>query len=176
VEAPLSECTEVAQVPYAREIIGEPRTEKLNRPFPCTREQIRQYAAAMAAARARPSYKGSIRVRREKATHPDSSTPLRPGDRFNLDYAPRELDIVCRITERIETTDKTEVTLKFESERGATPQAYVPPLDEVADRTQGDPGDILYSAIVEATSELELDDDPTVIVLAERPDTSTASH
>src|SRR5690606_9087413 len=61
-------------------------------------------------------------------------------------------------------------------ERGATPQAYVPPLDEVADRTQGDPGDILYSAIVEATRELELDDDPTVIVLAERPDTSTASH
>jgi hypothetical protein len=126
---PLAEVVETAQVPYALQISGEPRVEQVQRPFYTTREQTRTYAGILAHNRAVPDLKGTIKVRRESATQLDGVTPLLPGDRFNLDYTPYELDLLCRITERTDSDDNAEVTLKFTRERGAYPTPYVPPLD-----------------------------------------------
>jgi hypothetical protein len=170
---PMTEATETAQVPYAQELVGETRVERLSMPFFVSRDQIRACAAAMAVARATPNLSGSVKVPREKATHPDDITPLRPGDRFNLDYAPLELDLVCRITERLEEGDKSEVVLKFKRERGAVPQAYTPPLDPRAEQDAGIPPAINSWEIAEVP-QLWISA-PSVVALVERPHVSVTA-
>jgi fibronectin type 3 domain-containing protein len=165
-DAGMAEATEVAQVPYALQLVGEPRTEQINRPFFVSRDQLRHYAATMAAIRATPDLKGQVKVRRESATHPDGVTPLIPGDRFNLDYTPHELDLVVRVIERIESEDRSEVTLKFERERGASPAPYVPPFDPRAQLDQPVPAALTrYNA-----SEVPGAEPREVAILVERPE------
>lgn len=161
----MAEATEVAQVPYAIQLVGEPRTEQINRPFFVSRDQLRNYAATMSAIRATPTLKGSVKVRRESATHQDDVTPLIPGDRFNLDYTPYSLDLVVRVVERIESEDRSEVTLKFEGERGASPTPYVPPFDPRAELDQPVPSALVrYDA-----SEVPGAEPREVAILVERP-------
>jgi hypothetical protein len=174
-DVPLTETTESAQVPYAREIIGEPRTQKIDRPWFVNRDQLRGYAQSVASARSSPAISGSIAVRRESATHPDGITPLIPGDRFNLDYQPRTLDIVCRITERSESDDKAEVTLKFTSERGASPEPYVPPIDPRAEIAPPAPATPTRFSVAQLPPDLTPDDSNYVAALVERPATNCAA-
>jgi hypothetical protein len=174
-EDPLSTVTEVAQVPYAQQLVGEPRQEKISRPWYVTREQLRALAAVTAQMRASPRLMGSASFRRESCTQLDGTTPLLPGDRFNLDYTPYGLDIVCRITERTESEDRAEVTLKFISERGASPTPYLPPTDPRVSAEQPDPQAAAYWTVVEAPPDLELAAGPSAIVLAERANTYTSN-
>lgn len=162
----LPEIVEVAQVPYALQLKGEPHVEQINRPFYVTRNQAKAYAAMIAAIKALPDLKGTIVVRRESATQPDGITPLLPGDRFNLDYAPFALDLLCRVIERNDSEDKTDVTIRFAKERGASPTPYVPALDPRTPITQPVAGPITdYLAI-----EIPYETSPReVAILAVRP-------
>lgn len=170
---PLCELTVDAQVPFAGTVLDAPKPYKINRPWIVTREQLQSLADLTATLKATPRLYAAASYRRESCTHPDGVTPLRPGDRFNFDYAPYGYDIVCRITERTETDDKAEVKLKFVSERGAAPQPYTPAIDPRATIELPDPQPPAHWAVAEAPPDLELPAGPSAIVLAERADSYT---
>src|SRR5690606_20026621 len=84
-EIPLSEASETAQVPFARQLIGEQRPpQNFNRPGYTTRRQLKSSAALTAAITANPDWEASVAILRQYAVHPDATTPLRPGDLFVL--------------------------------------------------------------------------------------------
>lgn len=168
-DPPLSEASEVAQVPYSRRLIGEARPVQLNRPGWCARTQIKSAATIEAASRANPSLKVRVAVLRQYAVQPDGITPLRPGDRFTLDWAPIGLDVVVRILERSKET-ATRVEFYVQVERGAFPRPYEPALDPRASIDPPLPADLTrYTA---AQIPPALSTVPAVTILAERPSTA----
>ncbi|MCH8130363.1 MAG: hypothetical protein IIC70_10760, partial [Acidobacteria bacterium] len=69
-----------------------------------------------------------LKFRREKVVS-SGGAPLAPGDLFQLDYEPFQLDQVFRITKRTDGFDGREVVLDIVNERGLFAQPYAPPKD-----------------------------------------------
>lgn len=167
-----SEATEDEQVPYAVQFIKAQRPpETLNRPFFVTRAQLKGYAKMQAAILATPQLKATVPVLRQYATHPDNITPLRPGDRFNLDDGEKGLDLVVRIIERVDEGPK--VIFKVVQERGAFPQPYEAPLDPRADLTRPPPADLARYAVAQLPPDLSDAADTLVTALVERASNDT---
>ncbi|MES2692672.1 MAG: hypothetical protein V4773_04305 [Verrucomicrobiota bacterium] len=170
-----SESSEDEQVPYAVRFIGQQRPpEAVSRPFFITRAQQKSYAKMQAAILATPQLKATVPVLRQYATHPDGITPLRPGDRFNLDDGEKGLDLVVRITERIE--DGAKVIFKVVQERGAFPQPYEPPLDPRSDLTRPPPADFARYAVAQLPPDLSNAADTVVAALIERASNDTQGY
>ncbi|MCX6952733.1 MAG: hypothetical protein NTV51_11295 [Verrucomicrobia bacterium] len=169
-----SEASEDEQVPYAVQFIGTQRPpEAISRPFFLTRAQLKSYAKMQAVMLATPSLKATVPVLRQYATHPDGVTPLRPGDRFNLDDAEKGLDLVVRITERRE--DGAKVVFQVVGEPGAFPQPYQPALDPRADLTRPVVANLARYTVAQLPPDLSDAADTLCAALVERASNDTQS-
>jgi hypothetical protein len=133
-----------------RRKVGEPkRAPTLKRPWFTTADQATGYGDVYLQSAAYPqmTIKGS--VRRNRAVNPDGSR-LRVGDLVQVDYAPRALDLLCRVWKRTDSY-KTPGAVKLElrQERGAYPQIYIAPADLLPDLTLPDVNDLANGAMAE---------------------------
>jgi len=146
-DPPLQEDSQEAMVPFARRLLGESRSPvQLNRPGFVTSRQLMSAAVMEAAARAIPLLKIRVSVLRQYAVQADGVTPLRPGDRFTLDWEPIGLDVVVRIMERSKESP-VSVDFMVQVERGAFPRPYEPSIDPRADLTVDPPADLARFAM-----------------------------
>ncbi len=170
---PMTEVTEVAQVPFARQLLQENRPElPINQPLWCTRRQIKASAQLQAARRAVSEWRGTVPVLKQYAVQPDDVTPLRAGDRFDLDRADIGLDLVVRIVE-VNQESATHVVFKVIGERGAFPRPYEPSLDPRADDDAVAPVDLARFAAAQLPADLSDAADTRVAMLVERPALTT---
>ncbi len=171
-DPPLQEASETASVPGASLVLGEDRGGPIeNRRFWVLRKQLKGAAQILANQKALKQWRGSVPVLRQYAYHPDGTTLLKPGDRFDLDRADIGLDLVVRITER--TEDDTYITFKVVGERGAFPRPYEPTLDPRADLTAQPPADLERFAAAQLPPDLSDAADTRVAMLVERASNST---
>lgn len=161
----LSETNEIANVPYARKLLGEERPPvQISRPGWVTRSQLKAFAGLEAAIRANPVLKAKLKVLRQYAVELDGATPLRPGDRFVLNWAPSSLRVVVRILERSKES-AVDVEFQVQVERGSYPLPYQPALDPRASLNQPLPSALTRYALTEVP-----DADPREVApLVERP-------
>jgi hypothetical protein len=82
-----------------------------------------------------------IQVLRSRAVNPDGS-PLLPGDLFLWNYEPLDMELVCRVEERVEDPSKGHVQLEFCGEHGEFPMPFVKATDPRVGVTQSPPVDI----------------------------------
>lgn len=170
---PMTEASETAMVPFARQQLGEDRPAlQLNQPIWCTREQIKASAQLNAARRSVPQWRGTVPVLKQYAFAADDETPLRAGDRFDLDRADIGLDLVVRIIEVSDET-ATHVVFKVIAERGAFPRPYEPSIDPRADDDAVAPADLERFAAAQLPPDLSDAEDTRVVMLAERASQST---
>ena len=171
-DPPLQEDSQEAMVPFARRLLGESRSPvQLNRPGFVTSRQLMSAAVMEAAARAIPLLKIRVSVLRQYAVQADGVTPLRPGDRFTLDWEPIGLDVVVRIMERSKESP-VSVDFMVQVERGAFPRPYEPSIDPRADLTVDPPADLARFAMAQLPPDLSNAADTQVAALVERPSNS----
>lgn len=146
VEAPDDAPTEVALVytdethyketslalanPVARLARGQDTSETINRPWINNTTAAMKYLNRYLSALWGSELKGTLRVRRDKAVTDGTGRALRPGDIIALDYAPAQLDQLCRIKRVRHKFASPEVELEIVSERGSYPTPYVPPISD----------------------------------------------
>jgi hypothetical protein len=110
---------------------GKPTGKKLKRDQVTRREQARAQAAAELRRASRVILRGSRKVRRARAVNPDGS-PIRPGDWFMMDMDPEPggagVTLLCRCIGRV-SGPTGPVTLEWETDPGAVPEAYQPDFD-----------------------------------------------
>lgn len=126
----MKEASEVAHSPGTRRMLGgDIRTQTYQRPWIITRQHARTWAEEAVQTGSVPLAAGSITVFGHKARNLDGSL-IGAGDRFQLDYLPWELDLIVRVTQRVESKDGT-VQLDWEQERGLFAMQYsAPDADE----------------------------------------------
>ncbi|WP_221029892.1 hypothetical protein [Actomonas aquatica] len=171
-DPPLQEATEGAPVPAVRRILQEDRPpHSVQRPGWVLRKQLKTAAQIIAGQKALPQWRGTVPILRQYAYHPDGVTPLRVGDRFDLDRADIGLDLVVRIVQREETD--THIVCKCVGERGAFPRPYEPEPDPRADLSAQPPADLVRFAAAQLPPDLSDAADTLVAMLAERASTAT---
>ena len=106
---------------FNRNVVGEPRKTKLERPWIARESQAAAYSAEWCKVFAQPSLKGNLVVRAEKAA------AIREGDLFLLTHDALAYSVICRCTEKkLAAPPAGRATLAFESERGIAPVPYQP--------------------------------------------------
>ncbi len=171
-DPPLQEDSQEAMVPFARRLLGETRPAvQLNRKGFVTPRQLMSAAVMEATQRATPLSKIRLSVLRQYAVHADGVTPLRPGDRFTLDWEPIGLDVVVRVMERSKET-ATSVDFQVQVERGAFPRPYEPAIDPRVDLSVEPPVDLVRYEVAQLPPDLSNAADTQVVALVERPSNS----
>jgi hypothetical protein len=107
---------------FNRAVTGEDRRQTLDRPWIVRQLQALAHAAELGKIAAEPRLAGSLVVRAEKAA------ALGAGDIFRLVHDAAQLALVCRCTQKTWAQPPAgRVTLRFESERGASALPYAAP-------------------------------------------------
>lgn len=157
--------------PGALERIGEPRSGSAGMPWFITRHQAREMAEVRCNESNQPGFEApGQRVRRGKLGD------TRPGDLVVFDYGPNSLDIICRVTRRLDPSSGGEVEVDLIAERGLSPLAYVPPSDDRPVTAAPSPVVIANAKILQLPHSFdgEPDPNPAIVVLAQRPTANTA--
>jgi hypothetical protein len=123
----MKEASEVAHSPGVRRMLGENRVHTYQRPWITTRSHARRWAEEACLTGSMPLASGTVQVLAHTAVNLDGS-PILPGDRFQLDYLPWQLDLIVRVVKRSESDGA--VTLEWEQERGLHALTYSAPDDD----------------------------------------------
>lgn len=106
---------------YNLAVTGEPRSNKLDRPWITRRQQASDHASEWQKINGEPKISGSLVVRAEKAAG------IRPGDLFLLTHDAVSVSIVCRCTGKdLAQPPAGRATIRFESDRASAPLPYQP--------------------------------------------------
>lgn len=129
---------------WNREVVGEPRQARIDRPFITRADQAADYAAEQARIAAEATLSGTLAVRAEKAT------AIRPGDLFLLTHDAVQLSIPCRCVEKTyPASDSGRVQIRFAAERGLGPAQYQPPPDALGEPQVVEPEEVTLHQIVQ---------------------------
>lgn len=147
---------------FNRQVVGEPRLTALERPWISREAQALAHAAESVNIYSEPTMRGSIEVRKEKATH------IKHGDLFLLTHDAAQLSVICRAIQKgIVAPPAGRARMSFERERGiavlpfqatGTPVTHTVPEDE----------DLSLSQIVQPPPALSNAVDFRICVLAAR--------
>jgi hypothetical protein len=116
--------------------------DKLDRPFANDVGQAGLMAQEQILLSSIPSIDGVVlQILRSRAVNLDG-TPLLPGDLFLWNYAPLDMELICRAEERVEDPSKGHVQITFCGEHGEFPMPFVKAADPRVGITQAPPVDI----------------------------------
>jgi hypothetical protein len=130
-------------------------------------DQALRYAGEQVELAAAPEDSGRITVLAHKALNLDG-TPMQPGERFRLNYAPWELDMICRIT-GVSQKSLGAVEISFVRERGLYAVPYSTPTDPVTAAEAAAAAGIVGARVFELTDALSGGTGVWVGILAAQP-------
>ncbi len=170
----LEEDTIGERAPLAVVATGEPKSAQIKAPaiingFPALALALRALAGSDPIRIRLPA------VHRRACRNLDGSA-LKPGDLFNFDYSPTELDLVCRVIER-EELSFGRVRLVIEAEHGQYPTDYVPEADAITPPDDPLPADISHWRVLHAPADLVAGGGASwesILILAQRENDHTS--
>lgn len=153
---------------YARQVIGEPRSKTLERPYITRESQAAQYAAEYLRSYTEPYFSGSVVLR------PHRSQGIKPGTIFRLDHDQMQISLACRcLSRQVANPPASAVTILFESDRLLGPLPYQAGPSPKPDVFPTPAEVIVLHALLQAPPELFFGAPYRVIVLAARRDPLT---
>lgn len=167
-ERGMKEGSEPGTIETVRDELGAQSARTESRLFLMTRHQARLVATELAAHASQPVMGGSISVRRGKAGG------LRPGDLFQFDYEPYQLDAIFRVLRRRDPALGGDITLEIQSERGLAPLPYTPPPDARPNLPVPPPVAVVNARLFQVPTAFYGEGPvPIVVPLIERPSANT---
>lgn len=152
-----------------RDIVGEPRGARLERPWITRELQADLHSAEWIKINSQPRLSGTLAVRSEKAAI------IIQGKLFLLTHDALAFSVVCRCIEKRKAAPPSgKVLLRFENERGTAPVPYRATPIAVGGTVLPRAGKVDLYQLVQPPPALVASDDFTVAVLAAR--TSELSH
>jgi hypothetical protein len=151
---------------WNREVVGEPRQARIERPFITRPQQAADHAAELVRMASETSLSGTLDVRAEKAV------AILPGDVFLLNHDPVQLSIVCRCLEKTHpASDAGRVLLRFAAERGIAPAPHQATVQGLGEPQEVEAEEVSLQQIVQVPPVLAGGDTTVrIAVLAARTD------